>query len=90
MLTYFWEGLKPSILAKLKHQNLERESFDPMIKTTVDIKVKAALWPPSSVKEMNQNCLRDSQSANSTVIKSQSSIIKDSRIKRPKVQDTES
>ena len=56
ILRYFREGLKLSILAELEHQDLELESFDQMVKKTVDAKAKSALHPRSSTKEMDQHC----------------------------------
>ena len=90
MLRYFQEDLKLSILAELEHWDLELESFDQMVKKAVNAEAKSALWPHSSIKEIDQNCPRDSQLANSTVTKSQNSIIKDSRMEKPKVWGTKS
>ena len=56
MLRYFREGLKPSILAELEHQDLELESFDQMVKKAIDAEAKLALRPRSSTKEMDQHC----------------------------------
>ena len=89
MLRYFREGLKPSVLAELKHRDLELESFNQMIKKAVDVEAKSALRARSSTKEMDQNCLWGSRPANSTVAKGQGNAIKDSRLEEPKVRDTE-
>ena len=70
ILRYFWEGLKPYILVKLEHRDLELESFDQIVKKVVNVKAKAALRSCSSTKQMDQNCPRGFQSANSTVAKS--------------------
>ena len=59
MLKYFWEGLKPFILAELEYQDLKLESFDQIIKKTVNVKAKLALCPHSSTKKMDQNCPQD-------------------------------
>ena len=48
MLRYFQESLKSSILAELKYQDLELESFNKMVKKAVDTKVKLAIRPHSS------------------------------------------
>ena len=45
ILRYFQKSLKPFILAKIEHQDLELESFDQMIKKAVNVKAKAALLP---------------------------------------------
>ena len=42
MLHYVWEGLKPSILGELKHQDLQLESFDQIVKETINTKAKTA------------------------------------------------
>lgn len=71
MLKYFWKGLKPFILAKLKYQNLKLESFNQIIKEPVDSKAKAAFWPYFNTWEMNQHYLYNTQPANSISAKSQ-------------------
>ena len=61
-----------------------------MVKKAVDVKAKLALRPCSSTKESDQNCPQGNQPANSTVAKSQSSVMKDPRSEEPKVRRTES
>lgn len=61
-----------------------------MVKKAVNAKAKAALKSCFSTKEMDQNCPRDSWSTNSTVTKSQGSIMKHPQTKKPKVQGTKS
>ena len=90
MLRYFCKDLKPSILAELKHQDLELKSFNQMLKKTVNVKAKVALQPRFNTKKIDQNCPIGSHSANSTIAKSQSNIMKDHRTKKPKVRGTES
>ena len=70
MLRYFWESLKLSVLAELKHWNLELESFDQMVKKAVNAEPKSALRPRSSTKKMDQNCLQGNRPGNSTIAKS--------------------
>ena len=53
ILIYFRKGLKPLVLAKLEHRDLELESFNQMVKKAVDADAKLALRPRSSTKEMN-------------------------------------
>ena len=88
MLRYFWEGLKPSVLAELEHQDLKIESFDQMVKKAVDAKAKSALRPRSSTKKMDQNHPQGNRPANSTIARSQGSNMKDSWTEEPEVQDT--
>ena len=90
MLRYFYEGLKPSVLAELEHRDLKLEKINQMVKKAVNAKAKSALQPRSSSKEMDQNCPWRSRPANSTVAKSQGSAMKDPRTEKPKVQGTES
>ena len=90
MLRYFQKGPKPFILAKLKQQDLELESFNQMIKKAVDVKAKSTLWLCFNTKKMDQNYLWGNWPANSTIAKSQDSTIKNFQIEEPKVQDTES
>ena len=90
MLRYFREGLKPSVLAKLEHQDLELESFDPIVKKAVDAEANSALQPHFSTKKIDQNCPRGNRPANSTIAKSQGSALKDPWTEKPKVRGTES
>ena len=90
MLRYFREGLKPLDLAELEHQDLELESFDQMIKKTVNAEAKSAFRPRSSTKEMNQHCPQGNQPANSTIAKSQGSAMKDAQMEKLKVRGIES
>ena len=89
MLKYFWEGLKPSVLAELAHRDLELESFDQMVKKVVNTKAKSALQPCFSTEEIDQNCPQGNQLANSTVAKSQGNAMKNPRLEEPKVWRTE-
>lgn len=50
---YFWKYLKPSILAKLEHQNLELKSFNQMVKKAINAKAKVALQPCSSTQKID-------------------------------------
>ena len=87
MFRYFWESLKPSVLAELKHQDLKLESFNQMVKKAVVAEAKSAFRPCSSTKKIDQNCLWGNRPANSTIAKSQDSTMKDPRTEEPKVQD---
>ena len=89
MLSYFRKGLKASVLAELKHWDLELESFNQMVKKAVNAEAKSTLRPHSSTKEIDQNCPRGNRPANSTVAKSQGSAMKDPRTEEPKVWGTE-
>ena len=88
MLRYFWKNLKPLVLVELEHQDLELESFDQMVKKTLNNKTKLDLQPCSSTKKIDQNCPRGNRPANFIGAKSQSSSNKDPRMEKPKVQDT--
>ena len=88
MLRYFQKGLKPSVLAELEYRDLELESFDQMVKKTIDAKAKSAFRPRSSTKKMDQNCPRGNRPSNSPIAKSQDSAMKDPWTKEPKVRDT--
>ena len=70
MLKYFRKGLKPLVLAKLEHRELELESFDQMVKKAVDAKAKSALRSCSSTKKIDQHCSRGNWPGNPTVAKS--------------------
>ena len=90
MLKYFRKGLKPSVLAKLEHRELELESFNQMVKKAVNNEAKSVFCPRSSTKEMDHNCPQGNQPTNSIVAKSQGSTMKDSRTEKPKVWGAES
>ena len=90
MLRYFREGLKPSVLAKLEHRDLELETFDQIVKKAVNAKAKSAFQSCSSTKEIYQNCSCGKRSANFTITKSQSCIMKDPLVEKSKVWGLES
>ena len=90
MLRYFWEDLKPLVLAELEHQDLGLERFDQMVKKAVNANAKSALRPRSSTKKIDQNCSRGNRLANSTVAKSQRSAIKELRTEKPKTRGPKS
>ena len=69
MLRYFRKGLKPFILTKLEHRDLELESFDQMIKKTIDVKAKLAFWSCFNTKKIDQYYLQSNQLANSIIAK---------------------
>ena len=89
MLRYFREGLKLSVLAELEYQDLELKSFNQIVKKTINIEAKSALWPCSSTKEMDINCSQGNWLVNSTIAKSQGSAMKDPRVEESKIQNTE-
>ena len=60
MLRYFWEDLKPFILAELEYRDLKLKSFDQIVKKAVDNKAKAAFQSYFSTKEIDENCSRNS------------------------------
>ena len=77
MLRYFRKDLKLSVLAELEYQNFKLESFDQMVKKVVNAKAKSALWLCSGIKEIDQHFPWGNQLANSTIAKSQGSVMKD-------------
>ena len=50
ILRYFRESLQLSVLAELKHRDLNLESFDQMVKKAVNTKAKSAPRPCTSIK----------------------------------------
>ena len=90
MLKYFGESLKYSILAKLKYRDLKLESFDQIVKKIINAMAKAALWFPSNTRKIDQHCPRNSWPANSIIIKSWDSIIKNPRVEEHKIWGSES
>ena len=90
ILRYFWEVLKPFVLAELEYRVLEVESLNQMVKKAINAEAKLAFRPCSSTKKIDQNCSRGNRPANATIAKSQSSAMKDPRSEEPKVRETES
>ena len=85
MLRYFWEILKPSILTKLKHRDLKLENFNQMIKKAINAKAKVAFQPHSNIRIIDQHYPHSNWLTNSTIAKSQGSVIKELWVKKPKV-----
>lgn len=90
MLRYFRKSLKPSILAELEHKDLEQENFDQMVKKAVNVKAKLAFQSCFNTGKIDQNYPYGNQLANSTIIKSQGSTMKDSWVEEPKTQGPKS
>lgn len=69
MIQYFWEGLKPSIKAKIDQYSCELDSFKKLIEKAVKAKAKATIQPGSYTCETNHRCFRGSCPAYTTKIK---------------------
>ena len=67
---YFWEDLKPSILAEPECWKLELKNFNQIIKKAVKVKAKSTLQSHFSIKKMDQNYLQNNQPASSIVVMS--------------------
>ena len=61
-----------------------------MVKKAIDAEAKSALRPRSSIKKIDQNYPQGNKPANSTVAKSQSSVMKDLWTEKPKTRGLES
>ena len=61
MIWYFQEGFRPSVIVKMEQRGRELNSFEELVKKTVNAKAKAALWPRSYACKTDQHCLRGSQ-----------------------------
>ena len=54
ILKYFWEGLRPSILAKLQNKDFELGSFVQIVKKAVIAEAKANARSQATIKNMDQ------------------------------------
>lgn len=91
MVKYFQEGLWPSILAEVHHDNLEVESFVQIVRKAVVAEVKANLQFRASVQDMDQHCIQGLRLVHIIVAKSstQSQLMNDSREKESKARGFE-
>ena len=69
MLSYFREGLRPSIRVELEHWDLKLESFKQLVKKIVEAEGKVLLRPRTTTREMDQHCPQGNCSAYTTVAK---------------------
>lgn len=78
------------MFAERKHQDLDLEKFNQMIKKAIDAKAKSTFQACFSTKKIDQNCSCSYWPANSTVAKNQSSTIKNPQVEEPKPQSPKS
>ena len=83
MIKYFCKCLKPSLKVKIKQRGREFDSFEEIIKKTVNAKTKAIFRPRCYLFKTNQYCLQGSRLA-STKAGTQAQSMKDSKTKKPK------
>ena len=57
IIWYFREGLRPSVRVEMEQCGLELDSFEELVEKAVDAEAKAALWPCSYAREIDQHCL---------------------------------
>ena len=49
MIRFFWKKLKPLVRAQMKQKDWESDSWEELVKKTVDAEVKAGLLPTSFI-----------------------------------------
>ena len=89
MISYFQEGLRPSVRVKMEQCAREFNSFEELVEKPVNAEAKAALRPRSYARETNQYCLRGSRPS-AAKASTQGQLIKDPRVEEPKSQAQES
>lgn len=87
MLKYFHKDLQLSIQIKLKHWDLELESFNQFVKKVIEAKGKVLLQLYTTAWELDQHYFRGFWLAHTTKIKASTpnSSMKSSRIEKLKV-----
>ena len=83
MIWYFQEGFRLSVRVEIEQCGQELNSFEELVKKTVDGKAKAVCQPRSYVCKTNQHCFwgsRPSAAKASTL----GQPMKDSRVEEPK------
>ena len=60
MIWYFWEGLHPSVRVEIEQRDRELDSFEELVKETVDAEAKAIFRSRSYTCKTNQHCFRNS------------------------------
>ena len=79
LIRFFREGFRPLVKAQIKQRGREHDSWEVLVKKSIDTKAKASLQPPSILREMDQCCPHSNRPAHSTVAKSQASSTRDPR-----------
>ena len=83
MIWYFQEGLRPSVRVEIEQRGREFDSFEELVKKTVNAEAKAALRPSSYTCKTDQHFLQRSRlSAAKASIQGQP--MEDPRVKEPK------
>ena len=85
MIWYFRKGIRPSVRVQIEQRSQELNNFKKMVEKTVNAKAKAALWPRSYARNINQFHFQGSQPS-TTKINTQDQPIKDSQVKKPKLR----
>ena len=56
MIQYFRKGLRPSVQVEMEQRGQKLDSFEGIVKKTVDAEAKAAFRPRSYARNTNQQC----------------------------------
>ena len=61
MIWYFRKGIHPSVKVEIEQRGQELDSFEKLVKKTVNAKAKTALRPRSYACKTDQHCFQGSQ-----------------------------
>ena len=89
MIWYFQKGFCLLVRVKIEQRGWELNSFEELVKKTVNVETKATLWPCSYARKTDQHCFwRSRPSAAKASIQNQP--MKDQRVEKPKSRRKES
>ena len=83
IICYFRKGLRPLIRVEMEQRGQELNSFEELVKKTIDAKAKAALRPCSYAREIDEHYFRSSWPS-AAKASTQCQPMKDPRVKKPK------
>ena len=77
LIRIFRDGLKPSIAAQMEQRGRENDTWEELVKKTIEVEAKVSLLPSPFVRDMDQRCPQCNRPA--TMSKSQASSTRDPR-----------
>ena len=89
MIWYFRESLCPSLRVEIEQRGWELDSFEELVKKTVNAEAKASLRPRSYARKTDQHCFQDSWPS-AVKASTQGQLMKDPKIKKTKFRPQES
>ena len=89
MIRYFREGLQPTVRVEMEQRGQELNTFEELVKKTVDAEAKATFQPHCYARKTDQYCLWSSQPSTAKTT-TQNQPMKDPKVEEPKSRSQKS